>query len=260
MNHEQVIVTGAGSGLGREFVKLFLADGASVLAVSLRADELEALRVDCNAGDRLHTLVLDLSKHDAAEALVAHCGANNVVVDTLVNNAGFACFGDVVDTDPARLENMIMLNVVTLTKLSTLFGKQMQQRGRGNILNVGSTAGMMATVRFAAYGASKAYVNQFSYALRAELAPTVNVTCLTPGAVSTKFAEAARIDAFDKPSVLKHWFAAGKASSPVDVARAGYRGMRERKAQVLVGLGSTSAWLASRLLPPSLIPRLVKHF
>jgi short-subunit dehydrogenase len=257
---EQVIVTGAGSGIGREFVKLFLADAASVLAVSLRADELDALRIDCNAGDRLRTLVLDLSKHDAAEALVEHCATNDIIVDTLVNNAGFACFGDVVDSDALRLENMIMLNVVTLTKLSTLFGRQMKQRGRGNILNVGSTAGMMATVRFAAYGASKAFVNQFSYALRAELAPTVNVTCLTPGAVSTKFAEAAGIDEFHRPSLLKHWFATGKASSPVDVARAGYRGLRAGEAQVLVGLGSTSAWLASRLLPPSLIPRLVKHF
>jgi short-subunit dehydrogenase len=257
---EQVIVTGAGSGLGREFVKLFLDDGASVLAVSLLAEELEVLRAECAVPDRLQTLVVDLSTHDAAEALVEHCATHHIVVDTLVNNAGFACFGDVVDTDAARLENMITLNVVTLTKLSTLFGKQMRERGRGNILNVGSTAGMMATVRFAAYGASKAYVNQFSYALRAELAPAVNVTCLTPGAVSTNFATAARIDAFNKPSLLKHWFAAGKASSPVDVARAGYRGMRDGKAQVLVGLGSTSAWLASRLLPPSLIPRLVKHF
>ena len=193
---KKVVVTGAGSGIGKEFTKLYLEDGSHVLAVSLVQAELDQLSEDFRFGaPRLQTLQMDLSKPDAAAALLQWCQENDWFPDTLINNAGFACFGDAVDLAPERVANMLELNVITLTMTSMLFGGQMKERGHGAILNVGSTAGMVPSVRFASYGASKSYVNTFTYALAAELKPYgVTVTCLTPGATQTKFAQAGGID------------------------------------------------------------------
>jgi short-subunit dehydrogenase len=257
---ETVLVTGGGSGIGREFVRLFLADGARVLVVSLVQAELDSLQVEfAGFGDRLAVLQRDLSQSGAAEELAAWCEANSWTIDTLVNNAGFATYADVVAEDLARVETMIRLNVIGLTQLSSLFGQRMKARGRGNILNVGSTAGMVASGRFACYGGTKAYVNLFTAALRAELKPFgVNVTLLAPGATASKFAEAARIDGFSGKSMMRDLFAAGKAASPADVAKAGYQAMRRRKPHAIVGTGAGFARIG-RLLPQHVLPGLIKN-
>lgn len=134
--------------------------------------------------------------------------------------------------------------------------------GRGeNILNVGSTAGMIAMQRFAAYGASKSLVIAFCYALRAELAPYgVNVTCLTLGIVQTKFAEASGVAFHRGKSSLKKVFAEKKGVAPDVVARAGITGMYRGKAQILIGRGARRAVLASLLVPSHWLPRLGNNF
>lgn len=259
---EVVLVTGAGSGIGRELAKLFHADGAHVHAVSLLAHELASLTDELDpSGHRLSTRVEDLSTPDAAARLVASCERDGLVVDVLVNNAGFACFGEAVELDPARVSTMIALNVATLTELSMRFGRAMKARRSGSILNVGSIAGMVPAPRFAAYGATKSYVNAFSFALREELAPFgVNVTCLTPGPVATNFAKAAAIDTFDGRSLLKSFFAVGGASSPAEVARAGHAGLRAGRAHVLAGRGAWLSSITTRLVAQRHLPKILKHF
>lgn len=258
---KKVIVTGAGSGIGKEFTKLFLQDGSRVLAVSLLQDELDQLGDDLRFGaDRLETLAMDLSKPDAAQALLRWCDENDWLPDTLINNAGFACFGDSTDLAPERVANMLELNVVTLTMTSMLFGRRMKERGHGAILNVGSTAGMMPSVRIASYCASKSYVNTFTYALAAELKPYgVTVTCLTPGATQTKFAHAGGIDTFKGKSLLHNMFDNSKAGSPVKVARAGYDALAAGKVHALAGKGAMLAAVASRVISQKRIPMLVKN-
>ncbi len=258
---KKVIVTGAGSGIGKEFTKLFLEDGSHVLAVSLVQIELDQLTEDFAFGSaRLQTLQMDLAKPDAAAALLQWCHDNDWFPDTLINNAGFACFGDAVDLPPERVANMLELNVITLTMTSMLFGREMKERGHGAILNVGSTAGMVPSMRFASYGGSKAYVNAFTYALSAELKPFgVTVTCLTPGATQTKFAQAGGIDTFSGKSLLHNMFEKNKAGSPAEVARAGYDALAARKTHALVGTGSKFAAIASRLVAQHRLPHLVRN-
>jgi short-subunit dehydrogenase len=255
-----VLITGAGSGIGRALTRIFLKGGSRVLAVSLLHEELKQLITDFDPKeDRLKTLQMDLSALDAAEKLFAFCSNSNLEVGTLVNNAGFACYGDAVDLVPGRVSSMLAVNVIALTQLSLLFGRQMKQRGRGRILNVGSTAGMVPTARFAAYAGSKSYVNSFSYALRAELAPYgVGVTCLTPGAVATNFAKSADILGFGGKSLMKNTFVAGKAATPAEVAEAAYEGLEKNRAQVLVGRGSRLAAVLSRLIPQRWLPGLMR--
>lgn len=258
---EQILVTGAGSGIGREFVTQFLAQGAKVLAVSLLQDELDSLQADLNpSGSHLVTLAMDLSTIDAADQLFDYCQQHEIIVDVLVNNAGFACFGETTALNAERMTNQLLLNCVTLTKCCQLFGAQMQERGSGHILNLGSTAGMIPAPRLASYGGSKAYVNNFSYALRSELKPYgVNVTCMTPGMVQTGFSKAAGIDQFEGSSILKQAYTTNRATTPATVAAAGIKGMYARKAQVLTGKGSRMAAIGSMLLPPTLLPLLVKN-
>ncbi len=258
---KKVVVTGAGSGIGKEFTKLFLEDGSRVLAVSLVQTELDQLTEDFAFGSpRLQTLQMDLAKPDAAAALLQWCHDNDWFPDTLINNAGFACFGDAVDLLPERVANMLELNVITLTMTSMLFGREMKERGYGALLNVGSTAGMVPSMRFASYGGSKAYVNAFTYALSAELKPFgVNVTCLTPGATQTKFAQAGGIDTFNGKSLLHNMFEKNKAGSPAEVARAGYDALAARKTHALVGTGSKFAAIASRLVAQHRLPHLVRN-
>lgn len=257
----KVIVTGAGSGIGREFTKLYLEDGSQVLAVSLLQDELDDLTKDFGfVAARLDTLQMDLAKPDAAAALLRWCQDNEWVPDILINNAGFACFGEAVDLSPARVSNMLQLNVITLTELSMLFGRLMKERRRGSILNVGSTAGMVPSTRMAAYSGSKAYVNAFTYALAAELKPFgVTVTCLTPGATQTKFAQTGGIDDFSGKSMLHNMFDKNKAGSPAEVARGGYEALAAGKKQALVGKGAKLAGVLSRVVSQKRLPTLIKN-
>lgn len=260
MNQKRVLVTGAGSGIGKEFTRLFLRDGSRVLAVSLLQDELDRLQSEFDqTGGRLQTLQMDLSASDAAERLLTGCEQNGWIPDILINNAGFVCFGEALNLPLDRVESMIALNVLTLTKTSILFGRKMRERGHGRILNVGSTAGMVPSQRMAAYCASKSYVNTFSFALAAELAASgVTVTCLTPGATATNFAKAGQIDQFAGRSMLKDMFAQGKVGSAAAVAAAGYHGLLQGRRHVLVGKGSSLAAWMSRLFSPSVLPGLIK--
>ncbi|OBI70534.1 SDR family oxidoreductase [Mycobacterium sp. E796] len=258
---KKVIVTGAGSGIGREFTKLCIEDGSCVLAVSLVQSELDQLAEDYSfAASRLETLQMDLSKPDAAEALLRWCNDHDWFPNWLINNAGFGCFGDAVDLPTERVANMLELNVVTLTMTSMLFGHEMKQRRGGAILNVGSTAGMVPSTRMAAYCASKSYVNTFTYALAAELKPFgVTVTCLTPGATQTKFAQAGGIDEFTGKSMLQNMFKNHKAGSPAEVARGGYDALVAGKTQALVGKGARLAALMSRAVSQKRLPTLLKN-
>lgn len=258
---KKVIVTGAGSGIGKEFTRLYLNDGSHVLALSLLTAELDALAEDFRFGaSRLRTLRMDMSMPNAAAALLKWCQDHDWFPDILINNAGFACFGDAMDLLPERVANMLELNVVALTMTSMLFGREMKQRRRGAILNVGSTAGMVPCVRMASYCASKSYVNTFTYTLAAELKPYgVTVTCLTPGATQTKFAQAGGIDTFPGKSLLHNMFEKNKAGSPVEVARAGYAALASGKRQALVGKGARFAAIAARLVSQKNLPMLVKN-
>ncbi len=260
-NDEKVIVTGAGSGIGKEMVRLFLEDGASVLAVSLIDTELLDLKkTHTTYGDRLVTLEVDLSEDHACKTITDWCDKSHWTIDTLVNNAGIAIYSDCVNYNPERLHSMVNLNVRFLTEMCVVFGGRMKKRGKGNILNVGSTAGMFPTMRFASYGATKAYVNYFSASLRSELKPyNVNVTCLCPSATRTNFSASSGIDDFDGRSLMKRYFLTGGGAAPAKVAKVGYRGMRKKKAQVIYGPGSTLARVL-RHLPQPIVPLVMRGF
>jgi len=154
-----VLITGGAGGIGREFCKLFNADGYRIIVFSLLQDELDALGHDLKAQRKdvdYRGVQMDLSQPGAAEAIMQWLDQERIELDVLVNNVGFGMMGEHVEQDSKKLERMLTLNNILLSKLCMLVGQTMKARGRGKILNIGSLAGFCPMPFFAAYSASKA--------------------------------------------------------------------------------------------------------
>ena len=189
------LVTGASAGIGREIARILAREVGVMILVARRADRLSELAAELSGahpGLRVLVHAVDLLDRAATGAMLDALERDGVAVDVLVNNAGFGTYGLFEKHGWAKTEQMLELNVVSATYLLHRLVPPMVGRGFGAILNVGSTAGMFPSPAFAAYSASKAYLNLLSEALHAELVGTgVSVTVLCPGPVPTEFQEVA---------------------------------------------------------------------
>ena len=181
-----VLVTGATSGFGLAIAERFAAEGSRVVAAGRRRERLEALAKRLR---RCHPLVLDVRDRQAVERAVASLPEEFAAVDVLVNNAGLAL--GLEGADRASLdewEQMIDTNCRGLVVLTRLLLPGMVARGRGHVVNVGSVAAHYPYPGGNAYGATKAFVHQFSENLKADLAGTgVRVSVIEPGMAETEF-------------------------------------------------------------------------
>lgn len=220
------LITGASSGIGREFARYHAAAGGDVIITARRAEALEALKAELEAahGVTVTVIALDLGAADGAEKLYA--ALNGARVDILINNAGFGGHGAFIDRDLAADMAMIDLNVKALVGLSHRIAKDMVAQGGGKILNVSSTASYMPGPLQATYFATKAYVSSFSQALDAELRDKgVTVTALEPGYVETEFAASADLEGTG--------LVAQKGATAADVAKFGYEAMKAGKLRAI---------------------------
>ena len=185
------VVTGASSGLGREFALELARRGHPVLAVARRVERLRSLAEEVAAhGGVLEPLVADLSSAEGIDALLAR--ARSLDVALLVNNAGLASYGPFASTSAGREVDLVRLNVEAIVTLTRGLLPQLLAGGRGGVINVASQMAFQPMPYFAAYAASKAFVLSFSEALAEELRGTgVCVTAVAPGFMSTDFADVA---------------------------------------------------------------------
>jgi 3-hydroxy acid dehydrogenase/malonic semialdehyde reductase len=181
------LVTGATSGIGRAAARALHGAGARVVAAGRRADRLRDLAAEL--GPRCHPLPLDVRDREAVERTLASLPAPFGAVEILVNNAGLA-----LGLDPAprasleQWERMIDTNCRALAHVTRILLPGMVERGRGHVVNIGSVAGSYPYPGGNAYGATKAFVRQFSLNLRADLVGSgVRVTCIEPGMTETEF-------------------------------------------------------------------------
>ena len=228
---QTALVTGASSGLGREYAKLFAADHHDVAIVARRRDRLEALAAELQKryGVKAYVIVADLGTSEGAARVVAEVRRLGIEIDFLVNNAGFATRGDFAQLDAARETEQVQVNVSSLVALTRAFLPGMLAKRRGRILNIGSTAGFTPGPFMSVYYATKAFVNSFTEGIGYEVRGSgVTATVSCPGATSTEFSEVAGTS-------RSRLFAIG-ASSAQDVAREGYRAMLAGRAMVVHGL------------------------
>lgn len=252
------LLTGASGGIGLEMSRLLAARGHRLVLASRSAQKLEELaaRLRRDYGVEVHGCAIDLSERGAAERLFDFTQTLNLPIDALVNNAGCGVLEEHVHADPEILRQMLQLNVVTLAELCRLYGAQMKQRRSGMILNVASSAAYQPAPYFAAYGASKSFVLNFSEALAKELEDFgVSVSCLSPGPTDTGF-----FDGFDPQRTAGGHFLARKRRSSVQaVAVAGVQLMFGGGLSQVVGFGNQAMTFANRLAPRALVAAVSKR-
>jgi 3-hydroxy acid dehydrogenase/malonic semialdehyde reductase len=184
-----VLVTGATAGFGEATAERFARDGARIVVAGRRAERLEALAKRLSATASVHPLPLDVRDRAAVEKALSTLPADFARIDVLVNNAGLA-----LGLEPAHRasldewEQMIDTNNRGLVVVTRQVIPGMVERGRGHVVNVGSVAGTYPYPGGNVYGATKAFVHQFSLNLRADLVGSgVRVTCVEPGMADTEF-------------------------------------------------------------------------
>jgi short-subunit dehydrogenase len=248
---ETALITGASSGLGAQYARLFAADKHDVVLVARRRDRLQALADELVAahGVRAYVAPADLAATDGATHVIDEVKRLGVDIAFLVNNAGFGSNGAFVELDASRELEMVQVNIAALVALTRAFLPAMVARKRGRILNIGSTAGFQAGPYMAVYYASKAFVNLFTEALAFELRGSgVTATVSCPGATATEFAGLAG----NQGSRL---FRMGTAPAE-EVAQEGYRAMMAGKPLVVHGLKNRLAVQLLRVGPRAAVRAL----
>ena len=251
---QTALITGASSGFGAEFAKLFARDGYNLVLVARSEGALNSLADQLRAkyGVRVRVLPKDLALPAAPDEIFATLCDEAIPVDVLVNNAGFATYGPFTEIPLQAEMDMLKVNMLALTHLSKLFLPGMLSRRRGKILNVASTAAFQPGPLMAAYYATKAYVLFLSEAIAEEVHDSgVTVTALCPGPARTGFQRRAQME--DSRLV------SGTIMDARTVAVAGYRAMQQGRTVFIPGLRNRLFTLAPRVSPRWLVARVVKN-
>lgn len=218
------LVTGASSGIGREFARYHAERGGDLIITARRDEALSTLKAELEQahGVTVRVFAQDLASSEHATALYERIKATGLTVDILINNAGFGGQGRHIERPLDDEIAMIDLNVQALVTLTHHVAQDMVKRGAGRILNVASTAAFMPGPNQAVYFATKAFVKSYSEALAQELRKSgVSVTVLAPGYVETEFA--------DRSGLTGTKLVSGGGKSARSVARHGYDAMLREK-------------------------------
>lgn len=231
LNNKSVLVTGASSGIGASFAYLLASKGANLILVARTLSKLEAIATEIRDKYQVavHVIQKDLSVPQSAKALYDEVKNQQIEVDILINNAGFGKWGRFESFSTEEYEQMIQLNITSLTELCYFFLEDFKNKPEAGLINVGSTASFMPVPYSGVYGATKTYVLNFTEALVGELADTnIRVFCLCPGATESNFSAVA--DAHQATD-----YANEEMMSSDEVARLGLEAFLGSKHYVLTG-------------------------
>jgi uncharacterized protein len=227
----QTLVTGASAGIGAAFAEVFAANGFDLVITARREDRLRALaaRLERDHGVRVHVLTANLADRCAIEQIVNELAARGLVIDALVNNAGYGVPGTFTSVTWQTHAEFLQVMVAAVAELTHRLLPGMIERGYGRIVNVASLAGLLpAPAGHTLYAASKAFLIRFSEALSCEVAKHgVYVTAVCPGFTMSEFHDVnrtrpmvSRLPSFmwmNAPTVARQGFAAVMTGTPVCV-------------------------------------------
>lgn len=245
------LITGASGGIGLEIAKLHAAKKGNLVLVARSQNKLLAIKKDLEQqfSIQVEVMVKDLTAENAVQEIYEYLKSKSIIIDYLINNAGFGEFGLFTSNAWAKEKSMMDLNMKALTHLTKLFASDMQNRRSGKILNIASNASFQPGPTMAIYYATKAYVYYFSSALYNELKPYhVSVTSSHPGPVETGFAEASNLHT-GNTRLLKYY----PILSAEFVAEESYQAMLKGKRIVIPGFLNKVNAFFSKILPWSIV-------
>lgn len=248
MSDSYTLVTGASSGIGEALARKFADRGHHLIISARREERLRALAEELGKKVDVRIIVADLGRHDGVDLLMQQLADLDVEVEMLVNNAGVASSGDFSDLSGNEIDDLIALNVKTLTRLTHALLPGMLDRRQGRILNVASVAAFQPVPSMTLYAASKAFVLSFTEALSEELRGSgVTITALCPGLTRTEM-----IDSFPGTNDMASLMMASAES----VASAGYDAMMRAEVIRIPGMTNLAAVAWSKYQPRWLIRSL----
>ncbi len=247
-----VLITGASSGFGLEFAKIFADDDFDLILTAKYADELAQAAKQIKATYKVNVIykAFDLAVPGNTKKLFDWTKGKKKTVTYLVNNAGLGLYGKFADHDLKDEQELLNVNVNALSELCHYYIPGMIKNKGGRILNVASIAGLQPGPTFATYFASKAYVLLFSEALYYEYkSSNISITALCPGIADTNFFKRANMR---KDSRMFQVY----LMDPEIVAQSGYKAMMAGKRMVIPGYRNKGSVIGYRFLPRSVVTKL----
>lgn len=238
------VVTGASSGIGYELAKICTENGFDLVVAADEPAIHDAAAKLRQGGTTVDAVEADLATQAGVDQLVD--AIKGRPVDALMANAGIGLGGAFLDQDFRKVRHVVDTNVTGTLDLIQRIGRKMRDRRKGRILITGSIAGLMPGTFQAVYNGTKALLDNFAFALRAELKDSgVTVTCLMPGATETEF--------FDRADMNDTKLGTQKKQPAEEVARIGFHAMITGADDVITGWENKLKAAISRLLPGTVL-------
>jgi hypothetical protein len=252
-NKNFTLITGASSGIGLEFAKIFAREGHNLILIARSKDTLEIVKEELSKkySIEIKIIIKDLEFYSSPQEIYDEIKREEIYVNILINNAGFGTYGPFIKTDLDTELRMIQVNITALTHLTKLFLKDMIKNNSGRILNVASVAAFQPGPLMAVYYASKAYVLSFSEAIAEELKETkIRVTTLCPGPVKTNFAKVANANSIKSFN--------SNIPSAKEVAEYGYKAMYTNQRVAIHSLKYKTLIQLIKFMPRKLVTKILK--
>lgn len=249
------LVTGGTSGIGLAFVHQLAAKAYNIFIVSIENEKLELVKneIETKYGVKCATLFLDLANENAAKKVYDFSQENALNIELLINNAGFLIAEKFVNVAQQKISAMINLHIFTSTMLCHYFAKEMVKNQKGYILNISSTSAFMPYPLISLYGPSKAYIRNFTRAIRNELySENINVSCIMPGAVDTNLYE---VNTNQKKFALRF----GIMHTPEFIAKRGLQILFRNQAELVPGFLNKASLIFIKFVPDFAIRKML-HF
>ena len=252
------LVTGGTSGIGHGFAQELAADGNNLVLIARNSARLEEVKNELEARYSISvlTMSMDLSRPGAPQQIFELLKQKGIVLNVLVNNAGFNVYGKFEESDLEEERKMLHLHIDAVTELTKLFLRQRSRHERNLILNVASIAGLVPGPLVSVHFATRAYILSFSLALSSELQGSdVTITCLCPGPTRSAF--------FGRAGMENVRLASGKPLKVMDapvVAAIGYRALKKGKMMVVPGMMNKVLAFMTRIVPRKLTIRITRWF
>lgn len=251
-NKKYVLITGAGSGIGKALASNLAKQGAQLILTDINKQTLETVSQELGVSV-VHHEVSDISQKDHWQKLAYNIEAKIGYLDVLVNNAGMSPFGFFEETSEELFDKVMAVNFSGVVHGCRIMQPLLEKSKRGMIANISSIFGIITVPMITSYHASKFAVRGFTEALRQDFKyqnKNIDVVCVMPGGIKTNIANAAEVAGNADIDFAAH-FNKIAMTSPNKAAKIIERGMRQNRFRILIGPDAKLVSLLQRLLPGS---------